>query len=342
MSEPRRAFVLAAGLGTRLRPLTEELPKPAWPFFDVPLAAHILHLLTGAGVEEAIVNLHHLGDRLKEILTPWIPKALQVLWSPEEAILGTGGALLPWRVRLAEGAFFLCNADTIQELDLTALCRFHQERSALATLAVRAAPGGAAPIEVAPDGRIVRFLSARAPGGRPGIPCAFTGVHLLEPEILRHLPTGRFCINADVHSHLVAGGQPLYGYLPPDGAFWSDLGTPDRYLAAHRAFLTQGRLPPGAPGQLVREDARKGARGGLRAPSYVGPGADVKGDAVVGPFAVVGADSVIDGNAEVLESVIWAGSRLTGGRVERAIVSPSGIALSGSGSGAEEGKRGRL
>jgi NDP-sugar pyrophosphorylase family protein len=241
---PLRAVVLAAGLGTRLRPLSLELPKPAWPLFEVPLAAHVLRRLALAGVEEAIVNLHHLPELLQDALEPWIPEGQRVSWSPEQQILGTGGALLPWRRLLAEGAFFLVNGDTFQELDLAAMAGRHRATGAVATLALRgAAAGTAAPIEVDAEGRIVRFLGARAPGTGPGSPCDFTGVHVLDPAILPHLPDRPHCINADVHQRLVAAGAPLHGFLPPPGDFWSDLGTPGRYLGAHRELFQRRALP---------------------------------------------------------------------------------------------------
>lgn len=330
MPEPvRRAFVLAAGLGTRLRPLTEELPKPAWPFFDVPLAAHVLRALAAAGVEEVVVNLHHLGDPLRRALEPWIPAGLAVRWSPEPDILGTGGALVPWRERLGQGPFLLCNADTYQELDLADLTAFHRRKGGAATLVLRPAPpGSAAPIERDSEGRIVRFLDARAPGAPEGAPCEFTGVHLIEPPVLAHLPAGRFCINADVHRRLVARGEPLFGYVAEGEPFWSDLGTPERYLAAHRAFLGAGRLPEGSPGRLVLADEETGAGGRLAAPCYLGPGAEVGRGSRAGPFAVLGAGVRLAEGASAARCVLWEGVRLAGGGVSDAIVSPSGCRLS--------------
>ncbi len=123
-----KAFLLAAGLGIRLRPLSLESPKPAWPFFDVPLAAHVLRLLMAAGITEVVVNLHHLPQRVREALAPWAPGAIPVRWSFEQTVLGTGGALLPWRDFFYDGPFFLANADTYQEIDLVQMARFHQER----------------------------------------------------------------------------------------------------------------------------------------------------------------------------------------------------------------------
>jgi NDP-sugar pyrophosphorylase family protein len=326
-----RAFVLAAGFGTRLRPLTEELPKPAWPFFDVPLAAHVLLRLAQAGIADVIVNLHHLGARLQEALKPWVPDGMRIHWSPEEHILGTGGALDPWKEVLAGGPFFLLNADTYQELDFGAMARYHRDRQAAATLAVRRlAPGSKAPIEVGGEGRIVRFLSRQVPGASPGSPCEFTGVHLLEPGVLAALPGGPCCINADVHAGRVGQGMPYFGFDPGDGSFWSDLGTPEGYLDAHRHFLREGRLPPGSPGLVVRGGAIAEGGGEVIGPAYVGPGARVEAGSVAGPYAVLGRGSVVGRGARVEESVLWPGASLTGGSIRRSIVSPSGLRLRAS------------
>lgn len=325
---PLRAVVLAAGLGTRLRPLSLELPKPAWPLFDVPLAAHVLRSLAGAGVTQAVVNLHHLPERLREALEPWIPEGLRVRWSFEEVIQGTGGALLPWREFLSEGTFLLANGDTYQELDLSALLRRHRETGAAATLALRPlAPGSAAPIEADAEGRIVRFLGARAPGSGPGTPCEFTGVHALEPELLVRLPERSHCINADVHRHLVAEGAHLQGYFPPHEAFWSDLGIPERYLGAHWELLARGVLPPGVPGRLVSGEEETPEGGRVVGPSYLGAGAVVGPGAAAGPFAVLGAGARVGPGAQVGSSVLWAGASWQSGSLRGSILSPSGRRL---------------
>lgn len=305
---PAKGFVLAAGLGTRLRPLSLEMPKPAWPFFDVPLAAYALRALASAGVGEVIVNLHHLPGGMRSALEPWCPAGVSIRWSPEDPILGTGGALLPWREVLSDGPFYLLNGDTVQEIDLEDLWRWHRSKEGAATLTLRPARGGQAPIEVDAAGRIVRFLSARAPGTGPGRPCEFTGIHVLEPEILSCLRRGPHCINAQVHTGLVERGVPLYGYVPEGETFWSDLGTPARYLGAHCDFLERGSPPPGSPGTFVMRNTECEGGGRILAPSYRGPGARVARGSTAGPCAVLGAGSRIDGNATVARSVLWPGA----------------------------------
>ncbi len=322
-----RAFVLAAGLGTRLRPLSLELPKPAWPLFDVPLAARVLRVLGAAGVKRAVVNLHHLPEVLRRRLGPWLPAGMEVAWSPEPRILGTGGALLPWREELGRGAFFLANADTYQEIDLAALAEAHREKGALATLTLWPA-GEDAPIEVDGSGRIVRFLDARAPGSAPGRPCAFTGLHLLEPEVLDAIPGAPCCINADVHRRLVARGAPVYGHLLDPSAFWSDLGTPARYVGAHLELLDLGRVPP-APGVVVAQDRVLPSGAVVRAPAYLGPGCEAGPGARVGPFAVLGAGARVGAGAEVARAVVWGAAAV--GTVHDAVVAPSGTVLPAAG-----------
>ncbi len=316
-----RGFVLAAGFGTRLRPLSRAHPKPAWPLFDVPLAGRVLGLIRAAGVEEVVVNLHHRPDRLREALAPWLPDGMPVRWSEEKAILGTGGALEPWRGWLSTGTFVLANGDTFQELDLAAMAAFHRDRAGAATLSVRPAPpGGDAPLELGPDGRIVRFLDARAPGRAGGLPVVFTGVHLLEPSVLDRLPAGPCCINADVHRRAVAAGEPVFGFVSRRG-FWSDLGTPERYLSAHLELLRLGRVPR-APGRVWGEDGKTGDGGRVRAPSYLGPGARVMRGAVAGPGAVLGAAAVVEPGAAVEQAVVWAGARIGPPGLRRVVLAP--------------------
>lgn len=324
-----KGFLLAAGLGTRLLPLSRERPKPAWPLFDVPLAAHVLHGLAAAGVDDVVVNLHHLPEVLRAALLPWIPAGVRVRWSLEEQIQGTGGALAPWRRHLAGGPFFLANADTYQELDLSLLARVHQRKGALATLLLRPlAAGTEGPIEVDAAGRIVRFLSQRAPGTSPGRPCEFSGVHLLEPEVLEFLPGGPCCVNADVHAGLVGRGAPVYGYLATAGDFWSDLGTPCRYLEAHGALLRQGRVPRLAPGQVVPGAGVTDDGGRVRGPVYLGVGARVHVGGVVGPEAVLGGGAAVGSGSRVVGSVVWEGAVVASGEVlEGRVRSASGVCV---------------
>lgn len=320
-----KAFLLAAGFGTRLRPLSELVPKPLWSFFEVPIAARALFLLEEAGVTEAVVNLHHLADRLHFGLEPWVPEKIDVRWSRETEILGTAGALNPWKKWLASDSFFLLNSDTYQEADLSAMAVFHGTAGGIATLLLRRTENSAAPIEIDGDGRIVRFLSQRVPGTKAGLPCEFTGVHIINPEALSYIPSGKSCINADVHARLAGMGAPLFGYVPDDDAYWSDLGTVGRYIQAHKDLLAKGKIPARSPGVLFLEDCELPSGGKIAAPAYLGRGTVLEAGAAVGPNAVVGARVWVAKGCTVENSIVWADCRVGSGFLSECIVSGDGV-----------------
>jgi mannose-1-phosphate guanylyltransferase len=130
-----------------------------------------------------------------------------------------------------------------------------------------------------------------------------------------------------VHRPSVAAGGALAGYFAPEDSFWSDLGTPERYLGAHREFLARGTLPPETPGRLATEDEVTLDGGRVRAPSYLGPGARVEAGGVAGPFAVLGAGAIVGRRARVEGSVLWAGAVTADEGLRESIVSSSGTRL---------------
>lgn len=327
-----RAFILAAGLGTRLKPFSDRLPKPAWPFFDAPIAAHLLRKLHGAGVGEFIVNLHHLPDAMRGSLAPWIPSGAAVRWSVEERILGTGGALVPWIGELSGERFFLANADTHRDFDPSEMADFHLARGADVTLSLTPLPSGTpGPIEIDGEGRIVKFLDASMPGGGRAVrTCGFTGVHLLEPVVLEGVARAareqeKFCVNQEVHRVLLSRGLRYFGYLPED-SYWSDLGTPESYLATHFHFLERGAPPEGTRGELYLDDSMTPEGGRVVAPTFVGSGARVETGARVGPLAVLCPGAAVAAGGDVRRAVVWAGEAVVG-VVENGVVSGWGEIL---------------
>ena len=326
-----RAFLLAAGYGTRLRPLSLRLPKPAWPLMNQPIAAHAARSLVNAGVDDFIINLHHLKHEMTRAMEASRPAGARFRYSPEEpAILGTGGALAPWLTELRGETFFLANADTYRNFDHSAMADFHFACGADATLSLMPLPPGEqGPIETDSSGRIVRFLDARSPGSGRGTAChGFSGLHVLGPQVMDivsevSLSKKTFCINADVHRALLARGGRLYGYRPPPASTASDLGTPYSYLECHIAMLEAGPPPDWCPGQYFAEDEELPGGGKVLAPSFLGPGAKVGKGASTGPFSVLGERAEVFTGVRVSRSVVFADSQVksdAGG----AIVSPWG------------------
>jgi NDP-sugar pyrophosphorylase family protein len=227
-------MVLAAGLGTRLRPLTDRLPKPLLPIAGRPMIDYTLSWLAAAGIQEVMINLHHLGDRIRETVGRE-RFGLNISYSDEPVILGTGGGLKHAERFLADGPFLVVNADVLTAVDLPGVIRAHLAHQPLATLVVRRDPEVAAygALGIDPAGWIRRFLG-RGPGVSSAIEdVMFTGIHVVDPRVLDELPpAGVFSPITDAYIALVERGAPLKGYLTD--AAWLDIGTPERYRQAEQ------------------------------------------------------------------------------------------------------------
>jgi mannose-1-phosphate guanylyltransferase len=293
-------MVLCAGLGTRLRPLTERCPKPAVPVCGVPLVRFTLGLLRGAGIRRAVVNVHHLPDAMEaEARRAAAALGLELAVSREPVIAGTGGALREARPLLAGAdAVVVVNGDVLFDVDLGSALAAHAASGALATMVLLAMPAGAryAAVELDEGGRVRRIAGRFGPGGVGLTPWHFPGVHVLSPELLARLPDAPFevDVNRDVYPPLMARG--LVRGLVASG-YWNDLGAPDRYLAAN-LDVAAGRVPLG--------------RFGLPPPPRVAPGARVEPGAVV-VDAVVGAGCRVPAGARVERAVLWPGTSLAPG-----------------------------
>lgn len=236
-----KAMILAAGLGTRLRPLTNTIPKPLLPVGGTPLIVWNLLLLRHHGIRDVIINLHHLGDLIEKELGDGSTVGMRISYSHEPRILGTGGGLKQAE-RFFEGeSFLVLNGDTLCDLDVGALCQFHREENPLATMVVRDDPDvdrwGALELDV--DQRILR-INGRGRGGEgPVVKRMFAGVHIIHPRLLRTLPAGRESSIIDAYAREIERGEPVFGYTLH--GYWSDVGTPQRYAEA-QADIQRGLL----------------------------------------------------------------------------------------------------
>ena len=327
-------MVLAAGFGTRLRPLTDVLPKPAIPVGGLPLLQYALARLRSAGAGRAVVNAHHLADRMEGVAREAsLGAGLPVEVSREPVIAGTGGALRQARSLLGEArAFALWNGDVLFDLDLASVVAGHRASGALATLVLAPMPPGATFATVDVDRSMaVRRIAGNGPGGAGLVPLHFTGVHVLSPELLDHVPDEPFAcdVNRHVYPPLLESGR--IRAVVADG-HWNDLGTPVRYLQANLDLLS-GAAPVGLPGAdpfaglhkaapriWISPDAEVDPGSDVVGPAMVGAGARVEAGSRVGPGAVVGRGCRVPRGASVERAVLWAGTALRPGeRVEAAI-----------------------
>jgi mannose-1-phosphate guanylyltransferase len=233
-----KAMVFAAGFGTRLRPLTDELPKALVPVAGRPMIEYPLLLLRYYGITEIVINVHHLGEKIEACLQDGKKFGLRITYSKERELLDTGGGLLQAKPFLQDGAFVVINTDVIIDLPLQAAIDQHRKSRAAATLVLRpdAQADRYGAIEISEDRRIRKFLNHQAPSSGAAGPLRklmFTGVQILEPKVFDYMEAANsaaFSTTKVTYPRMLTEGEGLYGFLFE--GFWQDLGTPERIREA--------------------------------------------------------------------------------------------------------------
>ena len=283
-----KAMILAAGLGTRLFPLTARVSKMALSLAGVPVLVRVFRFLRDCGIDEFVVNLHHAPDTVKSCLSKYGERAV---FSFEDNILGTAGGLFNAGDNFSDGTFLMINGDCCYDgCSLAEALEFHRMRKAMATMVLVDMPAGEnyGVVELDSDGRLLNIA------GRPGKnsdsasrSLHFTGIHILEPEILTELSPGFSDINRDVYPRLIQEGYPLFGFHTHFQ--WFDLGTPRRFLEAAFSLLETDETGKAASGMLIGENCRIDSSAHLEGPLEIG------------------ADSVIASGSKVRRSVLGSG-----------------------------------
>jgi len=305
-----RAVVMAGGEGTRLRPLTSNQPKPMVPIVGKPCMEHILELLRRHGFEEVIVTLAFLPQAIESYFGDGASLGLGVEYSVEEVPMGTAGSVRLAGRRLKE-TFLVISGDALTDFDLTRLVEFHREKGAAVTIALKSVDN---PLEFGivvtdEDGRIERFLE-KPSWGQVFSDTINTGIYVLEPEVLEHVPSDRpFDFSKDLFPLLLEMGRPLYGYVC-DG-YWQDIGNLDQYRQANFDAL-DGAVQLNVPGIRLRgniwigEGVEIDDLEGVEGPAFIGNYCSISPQATVGAYSVLGANVRLRERARVVRSVIDA------------------------------------
>ena len=296
-------MVLAAGLGTRMRPLTRVRPKAVLPVLDRPLLHWTLELLARHGVGEVMINLHHLPRMVRRAGGDGWPFGVKVSYSYEPVILGTAGGPRKVRRWLGDEPVLLINGDIVFDFDLTALRRRHDRAGAPVTLALLPNPDPRVygPVVTGPGGR-VRSIAQRPRPAR-GLVSMFASVQILDPALLDRLPPGRSETLRDLWMPLIAEGRPPLGVRMRGP--WYDLGSPSLYLASNQSLLAS-RFRGIRRGTVLHPEARVDRRARV-------------------VRSVVGCGSVIEAGAEVRGSVLWERARVGRGAVVEGCILADGV-----------------
>ena len=323
-----RAMVLAAGLGTRLRPITYEIAKPMVPVLDRPVMAHIVDLLERSGVEEIVANLHHFPDPIREYFGE------RVAYRYEEELLGTAGGVRNCADLLGDETFLVISGDALTDIDLRALLASHRERGAFATLA--ATPVGD-PREYGvvlhdADGRIRGFQEKPEPhDARSDL--GSCGIYCLEPAIFDYFPPAPFVDWAqDVFPVLLAERVPFFVHQIAE--YWNDIGslaelrqgTFDALAGELQVEIAGTEI---AAGITVGEGSPTDGAQTLDGPIWVGRDVSIgTGARLVGPL-VIGDGARIGDGAALRESIVFPGTEVAPGAILiGAIAGHAGIAAS--------------
>jgi NDP-sugar pyrophosphorylase family protein len=236
MNLEMKAMLLVAGEGTRLRPLTLETPKALLPIEGVPLIEHQLSWLKNHGVSEFAINLHHLGEKIRDFLGNGSRFGVRVVYSEEETLLGTAGGVKRME-HFFNDTFVVVYGDVLTEFNLTKMLQFHHQKKALATLAIfkAANPREVAVVTMDEEGRILRLVEKPQLIALPSaLTLASGGIYILEREVLSYIPSQGFSDFAyDIFPKLISLELPLYGYLLEPGDCLIDIGTLDKYHKAN-------------------------------------------------------------------------------------------------------------
>lgn len=316
-----RALILAGGLGTRMRPLTDTRPKSLLPIANIPFLEHQIRLLARHGVTDATLLTGYLAEDFASFVDDVAGLGVSFEIETEDEPLGTAGCVRRVLDRL-DGTALVFNSDILTDLDLAALIDLHRDRDAVITIALApvedARPYGLVPIE--DDGRIIEFREkpAEAIGGLIN-----AGIYVLEPRALADAPAGPLMFETDVFPSLLARAEPLYGYA--SDAYWLDIGTPDRYRQAHLDVL-DGRVDAGVAGELIEGTARV-EQGLVQGPSIIARPIVVGPGAVVGPHTCVGRLCMVGARARVERSVMHDDVRIGVGATVRDSILGRGVRI---------------
>lgn len=306
-----KSVILAGGEGTRLRPLTLQLPKPVVPVLDRPFLQYQLDLLASAGVRDVVFSVAYQPDRVRRVFGDGSTIGRNILYAIEETPLGTGGAVRNAWPHLDE-LTVVFNGDVLTDVDLPRVVAEHRASGAVATIVLYPVPNPAAYGLVEFDGssRVTRFLEKPKPE-EITTDTINAGIYVLDSRALDLIPPGvNHSIERGFFPALLQRGDLVRAYV--HRGYWIDIGTPEKYLQVH-ADLLDGRFPlaiavpehgPRAfvdPAATVAEGAR------IEGPCYVGPGCRIEPGAVVGPGAVLTRDVRLAPGSRVESSVLWAG-----------------------------------
>jgi len=314
-------MILAAGFGTRLKPLTNDLPKPLFPVLNRPILEHALNFLSSQGIQEIAINLHHQPEKIIDYFGDGKDFGVNLHFSREEKILGTAGGIKKLESFLKDETFVVINSDVLADVDLKDVLKSHKEKNSKLTLVVRQDADAEKydSIQRVDEGRIVHFLGHSIKNSEPTAQVMFTGIQIMEPDIFSRIPENEFCgTTEDVFPGMIQDDLPVYGFLHK--GYWIDMGTRETYIQAQKDALN-GKV-------TLKTSSSRNPEGPLLVPPvHIGKDCEISQDAQVGPYAVLGDGCRVRSGAVVENSILWSGATVGGGLTVKNSIIGEGVAI---------------
>ena len=288
-----KAFVLGAGLGTRLRPLTHVFPKPLIPVYHRPLITYAFDHLLACGMREFVVNTHHLPQRYAEAFPDSTYRGAPLTFRHEPILLETAGGIANIADLVSDAPFVVYNGDILTDLPLAPLLERHQEEGNLVTLVLRSR-GPAQHIAVDPGQRRVTDIRGKLGTGNLGTH-QFTGIYAVSPEFLQHLEKGKIESVIPIFLKLISAGAPIGAVVADEGQWW-DLGDQATYLKAHQEMHRLGAAFPA----YAEERAAP--------PAAISPKARIHPTCQLSGLNVISEGAVAEAESELTDCIVWPGA----------------------------------
>lgn len=277
-----KAMILAAGLGTRLKPLTDEKPKALIPVLNKPIVARVIDYLKMHGVSRIVVNAHHHQQQIVDYMDGGRPFGLEIEVLVEPEILGTGGGIKNASALLDNETFIVINCDILTNINLAQAYRDHKKSGTLATLVLHDCESFNR-ILIGKNHAITDIARKNIPGR-----LAFTGIHVMEPELLSHIPEGKFSDIIDCYRLLIPFGKSFNAFLS-EGHYWRDIGSVSSYIRANKELLKKESFS-------------------------IGPGCHMDSSAKLEEWAIVGEKTYLEKDVEIRRSILWDNVKVKDGR----------------------------
>ncbi|MEA3346801.1 MAG: NDP-sugar synthase [Candidatus Auribacterota bacterium] len=299
-----QAMILSAGYGTRLKPITNFIPKSLAPILEYPLLALTLKWLSSAGFKKIVINLCHHSEKIKKEISNITLSKTEVIFLEENPILGSAGGIANAKRYLDKKPFFTINGDILFDLNFKEVEEFHNKNKPICTLILKKDPDAVkfGLIETDSQNRIIRFLGSGT-NQKAAKRLMFCGIHLMNPEIFDYLPFKSSNICRDIYPSLVKKNQTMMGYELKN--YWKDIGTPESLFQANMDVLRSK-----APDWIMSLIRKQHNDEFLNKPYYLGKNTTMGKGTKIEDGSIIGSNCIIGNNCTLKNCLIFPNTRI--------------------------------